>query len=66
MLKRHNLTNGRLALILTPRGIDNVVFASSDRREALQFYLLIEEELKKFEETISQLVQKRARENGKQ
>jgi len=65
MIKRPAFVNGKLALVLSPGGVDNIVFTSSDRKESLGFYLLIEEEIRKFEVNITLLAKKKGeRENG--
>jgi len=57
--------NGKLALVLSSRGVDNIVFTSLDRKESLGFYLLIEEEIRKFEEKITLLAKKRQEQKKK-
>jgi len=49
------IKNGRIAITLSPKGIDTIAFISSDKREALSFYSLIRDELNYFEEKVCQL-----------
>lgn len=59
MIKRPAFVHGKLALVLSPKGVDNIVFTSLDRKESLGFYLLIEEEIQKFEANFTLLAKKR-------
>lgn len=47
-----DVKNGKIAITLSPRGIDTIAFISSDKKEALNFYKAIETELQVFERAI--------------
>ncbi len=49
--------NGRIAITLSPKGIDGISFLSSDRQAALNFYFLIQRELDVLEERIRVLIE---------
>ncbi len=51
--------SGRIAVTLSSNGIDTISFLSPDKKESLGFYLLIQEELKTFEEKIKAIAQSR-------
>jgi len=44
--------NGRIALTLTPRGIDTIAFLSADKDESLRFYQIIQTAIEELERTI--------------
>ncbi len=46
---------GRVALTLSPKGIETIAFVSADKGEALSFYSLITDELNIFEQKIRRL-----------
>ena len=46
---------GRIAITISPSGIDTVAFISANKSEALSFYSLIRDELDSFEERVRRL-----------
>lgn len=52
------IENGRIAITLTPKGIDTVAFTSADKKEALAFYIAISDELENFGRQIQNIAEK--------
>ena len=50
-----SIENGRIALTMTPKGIETISFLSADKDEALSFYLLIRDSIDDFEKRIKQI-----------
>lgn len=48
-MRKHNQ---RIALTVTPDGVDAISFLSEDRREALEFYQEIQAEIEDFQQAI--------------
>jgi RecA/RadA recombinase len=44
--------SGKLAITISPKGVDTISFISTDRGEALNFYLSIREDLDRLDESI--------------
>ena len=47
--------NAKIALTISPNGVDTVAFLSSDKKEALNFYKLIEAEIECLQMSIRQI-----------
>ena len=50
--------NGKIALAITPKGIETVAFVQ-DKKAALEFYTLIQEEIRTFESRVLFIVRER-------
>lgn len=45
-------TNTKIAITLSIKGVDTIAFLSADKKEAMDFYYLIQEELDSFQKVI--------------
>jgi len=52
MGKTNSLENSRIALTISPKGIETVAFLSTDREASLRLYSLLATALKEFEEKV--------------